>query len=118
MKDAMGRILLCGTVAFFSAACSEALPPDRSGSAPTRAVQDPSMHNDAFGEEMAGTEEGVPLVTVDFPNKDGQAPRVRTFVDYVHDSLTPPTTAPANTSTPGETTTRPAPVRVDPLTGQ
>ena len=118
MKDAMGRILLCATVAFSLAGCSDALPPDRSGASASRAVRDPTMHNDAFGEEMAGSEEGVPLVTVDFPNKDGQSPRVRTFADYVHDSLTPPTTAPANASTPGATTTRPAPIRVDPLTGQ
>ncbi|MGN6368770.1 MAG: hypothetical protein ACTHN5_10960 [Phycisphaerae bacterium] len=117
----LNKILASGiglTVALSVAACESDFAPDRSRPVATRAVQNPANHNDALGEEMAGTAEAVPLVSVDLPNKQGQPARVRTIADEVHDTFAPPTTGPANVSTPGEPTTRPTRIEVNPLTGE
>jgi hypothetical protein len=99
------------------AACESEFAPDRTRPAATRAVQNPANHNDALGEEMAGTAEGVPLVAVDFPNHEGQNPRVRTIADVVHDTLNPPATQP-NVTTPGEPQNPANRILVNPLTGE
>jgi hypothetical protein len=117
----MNKLLACnlGLAAMLSlAACESDFAPDRSRPAATRAVQNPANHNDALGEEMAGTAEGVPLLAVDFPNHEGQNPRVRTIVDEVHDTFSPPTTRPANVTTPGEPQTPANRIQVNPLTGE
>ena len=100
------------------AACASDFAPDRSRPVATRAVQNPANHNDALGEEMAGTAEAVPLVSVDFPNREGQNARVRTIADEVRDTVNPPTTTQPNVTTPGE---KPVPshrIEVNPLTGE
>ncbi|HUO07520.1 MAG TPA: hypothetical protein VM008_04410 [Phycisphaerae bacterium] len=119
MTRAIGKLTLLAAVTLGAAACESEFAPDRTKPVATRAVQNPANHNDALGEEMAGTAEGVPLVTVDFPNREGQTPRVRTIADNVRDTLNPPaTTGPANVRTPGAPTTQPMGVELNPLTGE
>ncbi len=115
------KLLACnlGLAAMLSlAACESDFAPDRSRPVATRAVQNPANHNDALGEEMAGTAEGVPLLAVDFPNHEGQNARVRTIADEVHDTFSPPTTRPANVTTPGEPQNPTNRILVNPLTGE
>ncbi len=114
------RILACNVglvMALSLAACESDFAPDRTRPVATRAVQNPANHNDALGEEMAGTAEGVTLVSVDFPNHEGQNPRVRTIADGVRDTLNPPATQP-NVTTPGEPQNPTNRVLVNPLPGE
>ena len=112
-------LIVCGIGLPNIAGCASDFVADRSRPAPTRAVEEPTYHNDAHGEEMAGTAKAVPLVSVQLPNKEGQPTQVRTIADNVRDTLNPPTTtAPAAVTTPGQPTPHPTPVRIDPITGQ
>ena len=115
------KLLACHVglaMALTLAACESDFAPDRSRPVATRAVQNPANHNDALGEEMAGTTEGVPLLAVDFPNHDGQNAHVQTIADVVRDTLNPPTTQPGNVKTPGEPLVPPNRIQVNPLTGE
>src|SRR5271166_4232678 len=110
-----GNLCLVAGLTFGLCACESEFAPDRSRSAQTRSVQSPTGHNDALGEEMAGQQDGVPLVTVEFPNREGQSPRIRTIGDNVRDTLNPPATQPTNVGTPGQPATRPSEIQVNPL---
>jgi hypothetical protein len=117
MSSVMVRLSLCAAVALAIGGCESEFIADRGRPVPARAVENPTNTNDGNGESLAGTGQGVPLVSVDLPNKNGEPVKVRTIGDNIRDTLNPPTTAPANANTPGETTTRPTQIRIDPITG-
>ena len=115
MNNVIGRMGLCAALAL--AGCESEYVADRGRPVPTRAVENPTNTNDGNGESMAGTGQGVPLVSVEFPNRNGEPAKIRTIGDNVRDTLNPPMTQPANVSTPGEPTSRPTQIRIDPITG-
>jgi hypothetical protein len=106
---------IVGASVLSSTGCASDFVADPSRPRPTRAVQDPMETNSPASEARAGTSQGVPIVNVDLPNKEGQTPQVRTVADNIHDTFNPP--ASAGTAS-GATTTPSSTVHIDPIQGR
>ncbi len=112
---AMAAAILCGVSLVGPIGCASDFVADPTRPRPTRAVQDPVESNSASAEARAGGATGVPLVTVDLPNKEGQSPKVRTISDAVNDTVNPPAAATAPPS--AIPTTAPSTIHIDPIQG-
>jgi hypothetical protein len=80
MKRVLPLLLLAGLML---SACESDFVADPNRPRPTRAVQTPVERNSAEAEVLGGGATGVPLMSVDLPNKKDEQPQVHTITDSI-----------------------------------